>query len=362
MSEVSAQEYVSKQNSLEEEARMRMPWNPDKCSYELGALRQQVFACRTHGNIGICYSCSIICHTKCDLVELFTKRSFTCDCGTERDKSHKDSEYKCELRKNKEDDIPSFTNKYGQNFKGKFCSCATEYDPEGSSIMLQCVLGLECDEDWYHDYCIMGLSKPEAQKLISTNETLEETIIPGFPALDSFDAYICWKCVSKYDYYIKQLISHPHSDSVIASMLSHTYEDLQTSKNGNKKRPLEDPLQAEPYSIFLKENYSESLKTLKQSLKKDDKLNIFLEKLAPFLINDEPVYEPPEENNDEVDIFKLTSQLLQDSSKRASLIEGFSAFHSMKSKLNEYLKTFADSGKVVEEDDIKEFFQHMNDP
>lgn len=73
MSGVSASEYLSHQQELEDDARKLMPWDPKSCTYEKGALRQQVFACRSHGKIGVCYSCSIQCHTKCDIVELFTK-------------------------------------------------------------------------------------------------------------------------------------------------------------------------------------------------------------------------------------------------------------------------------------------------
>lgn len=79
---LTAIDYINQQEELEREARILMPFDPNECTYELGELRQQVYACltcsRTNDNqpIGVCYSCSIQCHSKHELVELFTKRSF----------------------------------------------------------------------------------------------------------------------------------------------------------------------------------------------------------------------------------------------------------------------------------------------
>ena len=35
-------------------------------------------------NVGICLACSYHCHEGHELVELYTKRNFKCDCGTKR--------------------------------------------------------------------------------------------------------------------------------------------------------------------------------------------------------------------------------------------------------------------------------------
>lgn len=89
MEPVTAVEYLKKQEELENEARELMPFEPDMCTYPQ-VLRQQIYACltclRQHGggSIGVCYSCSIQCHLTHELAELFTKRDFTCDCGTTR--------------------------------------------------------------------------------------------------------------------------------------------------------------------------------------------------------------------------------------------------------------------------------------
>lgn len=89
MEPVTAVDYLKKQEELENEARELMPFEPDLCTYPQ-VLRQQIYACltclRQHagGSVGVCYSCSIQCHLTHELAELFTKRDFTCDCGTSR--------------------------------------------------------------------------------------------------------------------------------------------------------------------------------------------------------------------------------------------------------------------------------------
>ncbi|CDF90048.1 uncharacterized protein ZBIST_3471 [Zygosaccharomyces bailii] len=342
MSDISASEYISRQNELEKEAKELMPWDPNKCTYELGPLRQSVFACRSHNNIGLCYSCSIQCHTKCDIVELFTKRYFTCDCGTDRDNQAPETGFRCRLRENREADVSSLSNKYGQNFQGLFCVCSKEYDPNSDATMVQCVLGTECDEDWYHDYCIGK----------------------QMPPLESFDAFICSKCAAKYDYYFKRILSHPLGEKIIAYTLAH--EDSTAERGGHTsdtktsclKRSASqvDDVAVGEYSIFLKHGYSEKLKELKKSLDdNNDKLFLFLNDLVPFLVEDEPVYEPPEEGGDNED--DLISNILQNAMQREQAVAGISAFNALKVKLNDFLRPFAETGSVVKEEDIKSFFQ-----
>lgn len=352
MSDISATEYLSRQQELEDEARKLMPWDPKSCTYEKGALRQQVFACRTHGNIGICYSCSIQCHTSCDIVELFTKRNFTCDCGTDRDEKQDTNEFRCQLRKNREPDVASLQNVYGHNFCGLFCSCNEEYDPDASAVMLQCVLGAECNEDWYHDYCIVGKRKPETK-----SKSDEEKLADGMPPLDSFDAFICWKCISKYDYYFQKLMSHPLADEVIASRIQRESSDEKEASYSAKKRSIDEVTDGgNDYSLTLKHGYSKQLAKIKETLDKEtDKLYKFLNDLVPFLVNDDPVYEEPEDTA--IDAEDMVNLLLQSSVRREQAVAGISAFNSLKTRLSEYLKPFAESGKVVSGEDINNFFE-----
>lgn len=91
---------------------------------------------------GVCLACTFHCHDGHELIELYTKRNFRCDCG-----NTKFPNGKCNLYsdKNPVNDM----NLYNQNFTGVYCTCHKPYpDPEDNIAdeMIQCVV---C-EDWYH--------------------------------------------------------------------------------------------------------------------------------------------------------------------------------------------------------------------
>merc|ERR1719187_1508497 len=122
----------------------------NNCTYPSGYMpRQALYSCETCSvprspdftPAGVCLACSYHCHEGHNLVELYTKRLFRCDCGTSRLAS-------CKLIKSgsKEDSVK---NKYNQNFSGVYCVCARPYpDPEDAEPdeMIQCIVY----EDWYH--------------------------------------------------------------------------------------------------------------------------------------------------------------------------------------------------------------------
>ena len=111
--------------------------------------RQALYSCLTcktkNGEpAGVCLACSLTCHENCELIELYTKRNFRCDCRTEKFQRPCQFGQKV-LEKNEK-------NLYGQNFDGKYCTCGRPYpDPDcppelEDDEMIQCVL---C-EDWFH--------------------------------------------------------------------------------------------------------------------------------------------------------------------------------------------------------------------
>lgn len=116
--------------------------------------------------------------------------------------------FTCDVRKSK-DDKHAETNHYCHNYEGRFCACDLQYEPEKEKgTMYQCLLGDVCNEDWFHDTCIMGLGalkydeqKPEEEKKEGEAEAEEEEedkpSIPGFPSEDDFEHFICWQCVEK---------------------------------------------------------------------------------------------------------------------------------------------------------------------
>ncbi|ODV61172.1 uncharacterized protein ASCRUDRAFT_91296 [Ascoidea rubescens DSM 1968] len=433
---ITAIDYINNQLRLEREAKELMPFDPNVCTFNLGPIRQSIFACitcfkRNNNPAGICYSCSIQCHSSHDLVELFDKRSFVCDCGTRRmslngpctlrDKSAKSTKLSSLAENSTQspnenpillgEDIPSSTNIYNQNFEGKFCSCNQLYNPfEETSVMLQCYFGIACDEDWYHNDCLMGFKQGSIQKTKPPKKTDDKddsdvinisdsdddiNTLPGFPDIDSFDHLICWKCVQSFQKIFDELIDHDNivldkiyyiqSNSIEDRLqklnsLNITNANINTNTNTNtktdsqpsmKKRKIDPKIY--PYSICLKKNFRQKLKFLLN----DDSPNKISTDLKNFLIEysflyeDDPIYQPPPEdsendndndnhtdNGDDDDrssIFELGTKALN-TLPREKAIEGIQAYEDIKEKLRSFLRPFAQEGKIVTEKEVRDFF------
>lgn len=255
---IIAHSYIRSQLQLEQDAREALPYVSDlttahalsqpayhftqqfdTCTKPLGPLRQTVFSCLTcnpppsepsaaYSPAGVCYSCSISCHGEHELVELFARRQFECDCGTTR----LPSSSSCSLRLNQatglkggiKSETPAPGNTYNHNYRNRFCGCGETYDPHTEKgTMFQC-LGLAseadggCGEDWWHPECLLGLPRevdapaetavvkePQDANNVSKKEREDEEdaiegrdeeppLPPGFPDEDSFEHLICYKC------------------------------------------------------------------------------------------------------------------------------------------------------------------------
>ncbi|KAF9157575.1 putative E3 ubiquitin-protein ligase ubr7 [Actinomortierella ambigua] len=209
----------------------------EKCTYSLGNIRQTLYSCLTCNpnpgeEAGFCYACSISCHGDHQLVELFTKRSFRCDCGTDKFKNTA-----CKL-----DPKPKGTlnplNTYNHNYLGRFCWCDKQYDPmKEESTMLQCVV---C-EDWFHDECI-GVN----------------------PHTDDFDDFICRSCTRSHSFLRKYALDpvfviglsapdgiSPQSASVIFNRKGGQEEvsiDVESSSTENGMKENSTPSEGKPAS------------------------------------------------------------------------------------------------------------------
>jgi len=149
---MTLEEFMRDEDEMMKEAEALLGGiDEDACSYPEGYLpRQPLYSCKTcaeaSGQLaGICYACSLHCHDGHDLIELYTKRNFCCDCGNSRFK-----DIKCKLFEEKIQ--VNALNVYTDNFKGLYCVCKKPYPPEEDSEELkgeemhQCVV---C-EDWFH--------------------------------------------------------------------------------------------------------------------------------------------------------------------------------------------------------------------
>ncbi|OLL23894.1 Protein mlo2 [Neolecta irregularis DAH-3] len=336
-------EYIRAQEELENEAREVYPFSHDKCTYFQGPLRQSVYACRScdpqspeSQRGGICYSCSIECHGDHELVELFSKRDFTCDCGTDRLGSSS-----CRLRKNREP--VNSSNQYDHNFQGRFCVCDQFYNPEEESTMFQCLL---C-EDWFHDTCLSDV-----------------------PNHESFEWMVCKSCFEGFPYLARYQAStwsrEPIPDD---STVENT--DLLDSNSG--KRQAQDELTAPSKKIKIYNNGDRGDCTWKRlPLAQNSHANLYLPSnfrdflcscveckriLAryPMIEKEEETYQPPIDQSDNGSLLDAGTRAL-DSMDRSKAYHGLAAFTQLKGKLKDFFREFARTGQVVTKDDVDGFF------
>ncbi|ORX81030.1 hypothetical protein BCR32DRAFT_293481 [Anaeromyces robustus] len=419
---ITAVDYLIKQEELEQEAKEVYSKKFDKCTYDLGYIKQQVYVCMTctNGNAGFCYSCSIACHSQHDVRELFSKRNFRCDCGNSK------FQEKCCL-KDKSGTLNE-NNKYNHNFSGRFCWCNKIYDPDEDELMFQCNI---CEE-WYHASCIT-----------KDKEKLSE----------SFDDYICRDCVDKYNFikkykFMKKICFIPYkninkndnlnnvnnenslnnntvndkrkfdemnmnTNNIIADTNSSVKKiKIESDINTNTKQKINNN-EITPENQNLNEKTDKNLSNdtdIKNNEKKSVEKLIDIEKLEEddddddcllslssineeeqnqrydvfcdnkfntifckcnrckemykkrnisFLIEDDLTYEPEEDDDLDGTLFERGVKVLNHAS-RVPLIECISGYNKLKDKLTDYFKQFAEQKKVVTDEDIKYFFDNLH--
>ncbi|KUI55466.1 Protein mlo2 [Cytospora mali] len=461
----TAAEIIRDQMQLEADAREALPYSIENCTKDLGALRQSVFACLTcnppanstdaYNAAGICYACSVQCHGEHQLVEIFAKRNFTCDCGTTR----LPATSPCSLRLNPttstkggvHSEEPAPDNKYNQNFRNRFCVCECDYDPfQQKGTMYQCLgLGTHetggCGEDWYHPGCVMGLGSKwyektegkkvqknvisEADGLPAISEEAEATVQdggdedeetpnpPGFPLDDDFETFICFKCVEANPW-IKRYAGTPgfllpvHLRSEGDGEPQFPVETAVSDKNSRKRKADDEDLEDSQESKKLKseadtangstvETNTEGIVTdVKEEPKPAAETNtckydalppapqgtfslfcseLFRERfcrcakcfpnLAPHaqLLEEEETYEPPiseggsengQSTNGSGSLYERGESALRNVD-RVRAIEGVMAYNQLKDKLKPFFQQFAESGKAISAEDIKEYFAKL---
>ncbi|KAI0399572.1 hypothetical protein F4802DRAFT_32849 [Xylaria palmicola] len=463
----TAADFIRDQMQLEADAREALPYSFKNCTGPLGSLRQNIYACLTcnpppanpdgpFNAAGICYSCSVQCHGEHELVEIFQKRNFTCDCGTTRFKP----DQPCTLRINPDTDTrghvhseqPDPNNKYNQNFRNRFCACSIDYRPdEQKGTMFQCLgLGTHetggCGEDWYHPGCLVGqgpkwyekLTKQthpkttsggpilaaisenpdqetEANDLNAPDDDDEDVPLPeGFPGEEDFDHFLCYKCVEAYPW-IKRYAGTP---GFLPAVFSRKVDDGPLEPLATKKRKLEDDSTGytdSESSKRMKNNPdtkadgdlldSVASNDVPEKVKKEDTVDtnlsltqeckltslppapdgvfsLFMKayfrdyichcsscfpnlKSHPQLLEQEEEYEPPlsEASGDgsthgSGSLYERGESMLKNVD-RVRAIEGVMAYNNLKEKLKPFFQQFADSGKAIGAEDIKEYFAKL---
>lgn len=449
-------------------------------------MRQSIFSCLTcnappenpadHYNAaGICYACSVQCHGEHNLVEIFSKRNFTCDCGTKRLPATSPCTLSLNPTTNTRGDVhseePSANNKYNQNFRNRFCVCGCYYDPfKQKGTMFQCLgLGTHdtggCGEDWYHPGCVVGLGQnwfekmegKTAQKPIAaengglpsisedTETSVDGDVVtttmvddggededdppnpPGFPKEEEFESFICFKCVEAHPW-IKRYAGTPgfllpvYRKAEGAAEQEPLADNAALDSNSKKRKAVDDEPEDSQETKRLKSE-SETAQDVTIAAPAKTQPEILSEDVAPSmkeeaapeeakagnackydalpaspggtfsifctesfrdrfcrcakcfpnlaahaqLLEEEEIYEPPisEEGSENGGSTHGSGSLYERGESalrnvdRVRAIEGVMAYNQLKDKLKPFFQQFAESGKAIGADDIKEYFAKL---
>jgi len=328
------------------------------CTYPLGYLpRQPVYACGTcseqdGGGGGVCLACSYHCHEGHSLVELYTKRQFRCDCGTNKFKTY------CKLEPKKEQNVE---NKYNQNFAGLYCTCTRPYpDPEDpvEDCMIQCVV---C-EDWYHGrHTGMGQGGPP------DDSTYAEMVCAGcvarLPFLQFYSGLAVTKVVREEDDAVnveekEEDIAKESEDECGKVDPVAGHGDGETKLDNNTVSsvcPLTKPAPDThtTTSMFLPMGWRSGLCKCSSCSK------LYLATKTTFLTEEaDTVHYYESQARERKGVLEQGMEALGQLD-RVKQVEAIHSYNNMKENLMEYLAKFADNKKVVREDDIKTFFEGM---
>lgn len=389
----------------------------------------------------------------------------------------------CTLRTNTETNLkggvhseePDANNKYNQNFKNRFCGCECDYDPfQQKGTMFQC-LGLGtaetggCGEDWFHPGCLVGMgpkwyetmeraakaktsgttsidtkgelgtikedteaengAPPEGKSQENDETAVEEDddedeppMPPGFPSEESFEGFLCYKCVESNPWikhyagtsgFLPPLFldgtkngSLPVDDAntmregegvkdeeSTETKKRKANDDDSTERSGAKRVKSEDvssrdqpvaaadihdspsgsaatlpckvpnltnPPSSEPFSLFFMEDFRDKLCRCSTCF---PRLNNH-----PQLLEEEEVYEPPMSDaggSEHGGSTHGSGSLLERGESalrnvdRVRAIEGVMAYQHLKERLKPFFQQFAESGQAVGAEDIKEYFAKL---
>lgn len=319
------------ENQLEEDAYAVLGASDDQnCTYNKGYIRQALYACKTCCSnkirAAVCLACSFHCHEGHELVELYTKRHFRCDCG-----NSKFDGKQCNLEKQKS--ANNNENKYNQNFDGTYCTCARPYpDPEGDDDeMLQCII---C-EDWYHS------------KHLEFDD--------GIPADNTYDEMTCASCMREHNFLWRYAAKYAVLGKSDVNATSDKNEEVDVTELPKGCQLPKFSCVNTKGSCFWKEGWRTALCMCEKC-----KLLYNTENVA-FLLDPKDSVQAYEEAGK---MNKQESQYEKGMKALASLehvqkLTAIEEYNNMKERLMQYLQKFAENKKVVREEDIKEFFSGM---
>ncbi|KAJ2387544.1 hypothetical protein GGI23_006251 [Coemansia sp. RSA 2559] len=375
---VTAFGYLQKQADLEREAAEVLPGKFDECTFDRGYIRQPLYACLTCTHppakfsssasaraaakeetlpAGMCYSCSIECHSGHEVVELFTKRNFRCDCGTKRMLPQTNAHSSCcSLKKTRTAlaRLENTGNVYNHNFWGFYCRCNKFYDPENEPEEM--VLCYVCN-DWFHASCI-GVMPKEGE----------------------YEDYICRKCaashaVLRYINTRKMKYGLISQDGLVVDIVDCIKGmapldcDAPDDNESDDNEPVKKKVRLNPcrlhddrdaidgqkqLDLFMEEGWTADVCTCIDCMRE-----IETNKLL-FLLKEEEIIEPEEDEARGESLYESALKQMQ-TMDHTRAIDAALAYRTLSAKLMDFLRPFASNGKVVTNQDIQSFFEQQRD-
>lgn len=386
---------LAQENELEEEYAAVLGASDDKCcTYGKGPIkRQALYSCLTccpdsvkdlDKCAGICLACSLQCHENHELVELYTKRNFRCDCPTERFANGINCILNAGVVAGDKKMPKNESNLYNQNFQGLYCTCKRPYpDPESPTeeTMLQCAV---C-EDWFH---------------------LQHVGVKVKKLRDDYHEMVCPGCMQKYEFlqdYIGLALTRledldesnvsVESDDKLKSDLDKSISEIMNMSGAVEGDASEEASTSEKAAAVGEENAGPEPPAKRQ--KTDESTGCRRPKIRPewdkniatFWLSDWrsalckckeclPLYEtakiaflldPEDSANHYEERGRKTAKescyeqgiRALSSIERTKQIDAITEYNRMKDKLKDYLHSFVVNKKVVTEEDINRFFQEM---
>jgi E3 ubiquitin-protein ligase UBR7 len=343
-----------------------------KCTHLDGYIkRQALYSCLTctpeaktdpSKAIGCCLGCSLSCHDSHELVELYTKRLFRCDCGVKK------GSVKCQLDFSKKfpnaeasgsssssnRDQPNIRNKYNQNFSGSYCICNRPYPDEEDPIedvMIQCVA---C-ENWFHSRHLGdGKSKtPDpscysdvtCDSCMSEHEFLQDYIGLAIETLDPEESRndSTLNVTSLDDSMATAEESEPKKIKLADDACVRPKVTLSGEKSGN--------------AAFWKKGWRQSLCKCPKCIKMYEKSGV------EYLVDEEDTvqfYEAQGKSKRQHSTYGSSLEALSNL-PHVNQVDAITSYNRMKEKLFEYLQTFVTNNTIVTDEDIKRFFNSMKE-
>uniref|UniRef100_A0AAV1T6I9 UBR-type domain-containing protein n=1 Tax=Peronospora matthiolae TaxID=2874970 RepID=A0AAV1T6I9_9STRA len=347
------------------------------CSYPMGYIRQAVYACMTctpeaverpETRAGVCLACTYSCHHDHELVELYTKRMFRCDCGNDKFPSTMSCKLEAEKAPANE------RNTYSQNYGGLYCNCHRPYpDPERTTadVMVQCVI---C-EDWLHEEHLTDGSneEPAAEKDASEScdkeSTTEESPTSGDAdgtedletamLCETFDELVCLDCMKK----------HPF---LMAYAAGSTVERAVKRENTDEGSSEATPASSSECVLKLKQQQqleTKSSTALRPTFWSSDWRSdlcqcsscvaLFEKHGIAFLLDPDDalhVYEASAREKKSASDEEVAQRAFANKLTHEQQVDVAVGYSVMKNNLQQYLAGFAAEGKTVRKEDIQQFF------